>query len=296
MNEASEGWVWFAPAKVNLTLHVVGRREDGYHLLDSLVVFAGIGDSLSFAPAEDLSLTLDGPNAVRLEGENIVLRAAHLLADWAGIVPRAAIRLTKRLPVAAGIGGGSADGAATLRGLADLWSLTPSEEDLARLGAKLGADLPVCLRGTPTRLQGIGDKLDPVPALPPAWLVLVNPGIALSTPAVFKARTGGFSCPAPLEQAPRDAAHLAELLRQRTNDLFEAACSLVPEAGEVVAALAATPACLLARMSGSGATGFGLYAEQAEAEAAAQSLRATHPGWWVAAAPLLTKNPSKPLP
>lgn len=278
-----------APAKVNLTLHVTGKREDGYHLLDSLVAFAGIGDTLELSPADDLRLTLAGPTVAALtaDDDNIVLRAARALAAHAGIVPRAHITLTKRLPVAAGIGGGSADAAAALRGLVRLWSLDIGEDDLRAVGLTLGADVPVCLAGRPTTMTGVGEHLAPAPALPTAWLVLVNPRRPLSTPAVFKARTGGFSAATPLTEAPTDARALALALAARRNDLTQAAISLEPMVGDMLALIAAQPDCLLARMSGSGATCFGLFADQETAQSAATALTATQPGWWIAAAPLL---------
>jgi 4-diphosphocytidyl-2-C-methyl-D-erythritol kinase len=278
-----------APAKVNLTLHVVGKRDDGYHLLDSLVVFAGIGDTLEFSPAETLSLEVTGPTASQIpEGENIVLKAARLLAGATGVTQGAAIRLTKRLPVAAGIGGGSADAAAALRGLMRLWHIAPPAETLRKIALSIGADVPVCLAGTPMRMMGVGEVLEPAPALPPAWLVLVNPLVPLHTPAVFKARTGPFSAADPLTASPGDAKALAEALAARRNDLTPPAITIEPVVGEVLAAIAATPACLLPRMSGSGATCFGLYADEAEAAAAAAQLAAAHPGWWIAPAQLLT--------
>lgn len=276
-------------AKVNLYLHVTGKRPDGYHLLDSLVAFAGTGDTLELEAADTLSLGVDGPAAAYLPegGGNIVLQAARALAAQAGIAAGARLRLTKRLPVAAGIGGGSADAAAALTGLCRLWSLSPPPEQLAALALTLGADVPVCLAGRPTALSGIGERLNPAPALPPAWLVLVNPREALATPAVFKARQGCFSDPMPLETRPADTATLAALLVSRRNDLTAAAVSLVPAVGEALALLAAQPRCLLARMSGSGATCFGLFAAEAEARTAATALSQAKPGWWVVAAPLL---------
>lgn len=282
----------FAPAKVNLYLQVVGKRADGYHLLDSLVVFAGVGDTLSFAPADDLTLSIDGPTGGALQAapDNIVLKAAQRLAEAVGVPARAAIRLTKRLPVAAGIGGGSADGAATLRGLCALWGVSPDEEDLARIGLSLGADLPVCLAGQPTQMAGVGEILSPAPDLPPAWLVLVNPRVALSTPAVFKARHGDFSPAAPLTEAPADARALAAAVACRRNDLTEPAVRLAPVVGEMLAAIEGQGGCLLSRMSGSGATCFGLFADEKSAQVAAQSLAAAHPGWWVAAAPILGRD------
>lgn len=279
-----------APAKVNLTLHVTGKRADGYHLLDSLVAFAGVGDTLAFDAADGLSLTLTGPTAAALQADedNIVLRAARALAAHAGVAPRARITLTKRLPVAAGIGGGSADAAAALRGLVRLWKLDIPEDDLRAIGLTLGADVPVCLAGRPTAMTGVGEHLAPAPALPPAWLVLVNPRRPLSTPAVFKARSGEFTAPAPLTAPPADAQALAVALAARRNDLTQAAISLEPVVADMLALIAAQPGCLLARMSGSGATCFGLFADTATAQPAAAALTAAQPGWWVAAAPLLT--------
>lgn len=280
-----------APAKVNLYLHVTGKREDGYHLLDSLVVFAGMGDSLTLEATEGLHLDLAGPGADALAadtgGDNIVLRAARLLAEQAGIAANARITLTKRLPVAAGIGGGSADAAATLRGLARLWNLSVAEEDLRTLGLRLGADLPVCLAGRPTTMTGVGEHLTPAPALPPAWLLLVNPRRPLSTPAVFKARNGGFTPAHPLTETPETAQALAVALAARRNDLTAAAITLEPVVADVLALIAAQPHCLLARMSGSGATCFGLFTDQAQAQAAAAALTRIQPQWWGAAAPLL---------
>jgi 4-diphosphocytidyl-2-C-methyl-D-erythritol kinase len=276
----------FAPAKVNLYLHVTGRRTDGYHLLDSLVVFAGVGDRLSFAPADQLSLTLTGPSAAHLavEPDNIVLRAARLLAEQLGRPANVAITLEKNLPVAAGIGGGSADAAATLHGLQELWQIELDAATLGRIGLALGADLPVCLAGRPTQMAGIGEELSPAVALPAAWLVLVNPRLALSTPAVFKARQGDFSPAAPLTAPPETAAQLAELLALRQNDLAPPALALEPAVGQMLDAIAATEQCLLARMSGSGATCFGLYGSAIAAQQAAAALQKNHPGWWVAAA------------
>ena len=278
-----------APAKANLWLEIVGKRADGYHLLDSLVVFAGVGDCLWAEPAETLSLAVEGPfgAAIPKDGGNLVVRAAHLLAEAAGLRGRARLVLDKRLPVAAGIGGGSADAAAALRALCALWQLEPDEALLMGLAATLGADVPVCLFGRPALVGGIGDALAPAPALPEAWLVLVNPGVALSTAAVFQARSGDFGSPRPLGPAPRDAEALTELLAARRNDLELPARRLCPEIDAVLGALAATPGCLLGRMSGSGATCFGLYATAAEARAAARAIGEAEPGWWAVAAPIL---------
>jgi len=278
-----------ALAKVNLSLHVVGRRADGYHLLDSLIAFAGVGDTLIAVPADGFSLTVGGPTATLLPpGEvNIVEKAARALAAAASLRPDAALSLTKRLPVAAGIGGGSADAAAALKALVRLWKLDLPEADLLALGLKLGADVPVCLAGRATTLSGIGEGLTPAPKLPPAWLVLVNPMQSCSTPAVFKARQGPFSTSMPLLRAPIDAADLAAELACRRNDLTEPAIGLVPVIGDALALIGGQTGCLLARMSGSGATCFGLFAGRADADAAAAALSRARPDWWVAGAELV---------
>jgi 4-diphosphocytidyl-2-C-methyl-D-erythritol kinase len=279
----------FAPAKLNLYLHVVGKRPDGYHELDSLVVFAGVGDRVTAKADDKLSLTLSGPMAKGLlnEPDNLVLRAARLLAEAHGIDAKAHLTLEKSLPVASGIGGGSADAAACLKALIRLWHLKPQEDVLAKLALKLGADVPVCLSGKPVFMSGIGEKLAPAPKLPEAWLVLVNPGIPLATPPVFKARTGPFSAPAPFESAPTDIHDLVRLLRLRKNDLTEPAVALAPAIALVKKALEAQTGCLLARMSGSGATCFGLFAHEEDARNAARALHGQEPGWWVAPAPLI---------
>lgn len=273
----------FAPAKVNLFLHVVGKRADGYHLLDSLAVFPAIGDALTVEPADALTLSLTGPTSASLTAEpnNIVLKAARALAAEAGIEPHAALTLTKRLPVASGIGGGSTDAAAAFHALAELWGLRISEERLAALGLAIGADLPVCLRRRPTRMAGIGEILEDVPPLPAFWMLLVNPGVALSTPAVFKARDAGFSDPMPLTETCPDLPTLAAALRLRGNDLTAPAQKLAPVIGEVLAAIEAQPGCQLSRMSGSGATCFGLFGGEGQARAAEQALSRHHSGWWV---------------
>jgi 4-diphosphocytidyl-2-C-methyl-D-erythritol kinase len=275
-----------ARAKVNLYLHVTGRRADGYHLLDSLIVFAEAGDEIALATAEGLSLVIDGPFAAGLDAgpRNLVLRAATALRDLTGVKAGAAIRLTKRLPVASGIGGGSADAAATLEGLCGLWNVAPGRAALHRIAAGLGADVPVCLDGMPSFVGGIGEDLVPARGLPPAWLLLANPGIATPTPAVFKARQGPFSKPARWSEPPRDFDELAARLRACRNDLTEAAISVTPAIRDVLVALAALPGCALARLSGSGATCFGLFADEPSARAAEAELRGAQPGWWVTAA------------
>ena len=269
-----------APAKVNLFLRVIGRRADGYHLLDSLAAFPPIGDVVSAEAADGLSLVVTGPFAAGLQAEpdNLVLRAARALAAHAGIAPNARLMLQKFLPVASGIGGGSADAAGALRLLCRLWRLDVAPSALAALGIRLGADVPVCLRSVPTRMGGVGDILTAAPALPPAGLILINPGVAVATPAVFGARTGAFSAAPALPQSWQDAAGLAADLALLGNDLQAPAASLCPEILQTLAALTALPGCLLARMSGSGATCFALFASAAAATGAVAALPQNH--WW----------------
>lgn len=279
-----------APAKLNLYLHVLGRRDDGYHLLDSLVAFADIADVVTARPAETLSLEITGPFAAVLHGdpaENLVWSAATALATRAGIEAKAALTLEKNLPVASGIGGGSSDAAAALKALGELWGLDLGERKFQGLAESLGADVPVCLFGETAWLGGIGERVVPAPPLPPCAVVLVNPGVSLATPAVFKARTGAFSESARFEAAPADAAALARLLEARRNDLTPAAVGLAPDIAAALRALAAETGALIARMSGSGATCFALLADAAAAERVAGRLRRAHPHWWVAAGRLL---------
>ena len=272
-----DGLVETAPAKLNLYLHVTGRRADGLHLLDSLAVFPAVGDTLRLQHAGQLSLALEGrfAGALRAEADNLVLRAARALAEAAGVVPGARMELTKNLPVASGIGGGSADAGAALRGLARLWGVAPATKEQA---LALGADVPVCLGSVPARMGGVGEILSPAPILPPVFFALVNPGVAVATATVFRARMGEFSQSAAL---PERWTHFADFVRDLgglTNDLQPAAIGLQPAIAEVLAALSAQRGCALARMSGSGATCFGLFARLHEADAAAAAL--ARQGWW----------------
>ena len=284
----------FAPAKINLYLHITGRQGDGYHLLDSLAVFPDIGDRVIARPAPALSLELAGPFAGDLGAgeDNLVLAAARALAASGGGVPGgvpgAALRLEKNLPVASGIGGGSADAAATLRLLARLWAReggarergARERADLPAIAARLGADVPVCLGARAARMSGIGTALAPPPRLPEAGIVLANPGIALPTRDVFAARGGAFSAPPALPAGWEDAAAMAADLAALGNDLEAPAIALRPQIGTVLAALRALPGVLLARMSGSGATCFAVFAT---AEAALAASRRLPREWWVKA-------------
>ena len=275
----------FAAAKVNLTLHVTGQRDDGYHLLDSLVVFCGIGDFVSVQASPALTLAITGPQAhvLAVQDDNLVLRAARALVANRG----AALTLDKHLPLASGIGGGSADAAATLRALARLWALPLPD---AATVLALGADVPVCLAGVPARMRGIGDRVDAVSGLPDAHIVLVNPGVAVPTPAVFQALATKQNPPMP-HALPSwtDAADLATWLATERNDLEAPALVQAPVIHTVLATLRAQKGTLIARMSGSGATCFGLFSSPALAKQAAAAISATQPQWWVASGPVLTK-------
>jgi 4-diphosphocytidyl-2-C-methyl-D-erythritol kinase len=276
----------FAPAKVNLYLHVTGRRGDGYHMLDSLIAFADIGDRLTAEPAGVLSLEVSGPEARSLPStyeDNLVLRAARLLAAHAGITTGAALRLQKSLPVAAGIGGGSSDAAAALRALRQLWQVSVGDAALRALAAELGADIPACVGGRAVWVGGIGERIDPAAALPKAGILLANPRTKLPTAAVFAARRGAFGDPGRFEPMPASVVGLAQNLMRCRNDLTDAAIGLVPEIGAVLASLRALPGALLARMSGSGATCFALFRDRGAAERAREALAAAEPRWWCAA-------------
>ena len=278
-----------APAKINLYLHLLGRRDDGYHVVDSLIVFLDFADTVSVSLADGLSLGLSGPCAPALEGgkDNLVLAAARALAEAGGCQGGAAIELTKRVPVAAGLGGGSADAAAALLALSALWGLEIPAPGLADIALGLGADVPVCLESRPAFVGGIGQELEPAPSLPPVWATLVNPGKALATKDVFAAHGGGFTRPGRFTASLEDAGALANRLAPLGNDLTAAARRLAPGISEVLKAIEASDGCLLARMSGSGATCFGLYADEAGATAAAGVLQSAHPEWRVDVARLI---------
>ena len=279
----------FAAAKVNLYLHITGRRADGYHLLDSLIAFPDVGDDITAEPAPDLSLEIVGPEAASLasrHGDNLVLRAARLLAGDTATTDGAALHLQKDLPVAAGIGGGSSDAAAAMRALTALWRLSLGEPALCDLAVRLGADLPACLHAAPVWVGGIGERIEPAAGLPQAGILLVNPRIELPTAAVFAARSGPFGDPRRFAPMPKDAVGLAQALMSRRNDLTGAAIGLVPEIGAVLARLERLPGALIARMSGSGPTCFALFRDRAAAERASGALSASEPGWWCAAGAL----------
>lgn len=284
--------VELAPAKINLALHVTGRRADGYHILDSLVAFAraDAADRLSFEAAERITLEIGGPFAAAVPAgpDNLVLRAAETLAELAaggsGRRPGARIVLEKNLPVAAGIGGGSADAAAALRGLDRLWRLGLGPARLAALGLALGADVPVCLVSRPARMGGIGELVEPLPDVLGAGLVLVNPLAPVSTREVFDRLESRDNAPMPPIPADLGApGTLAAFLAATRNDLEAAARALQPAIAEVATRLEREPECRFVRMSGAGATCFGLFAGVEAAASAARRIAGEQPGWWVRA-------------
>jgi 4-diphosphocytidyl-2-C-methyl-D-erythritol kinase len=253
---------------------------------------------VSAAPADELTLAISGPEAKALAGagdDNLVLRAARALATRHGIAAKAALRLDKTLPVASGIGGGSSNAAAALRALAALWDV-PIDAAAMEIAAALGADVPACLNGRPVWVGGVGERLDPLPAMPPVGIVLANPRRELPTADVFRARRGDFTVEQFAHTTPRGAVGLFGLLRQCRNDLSDAALMLMPEIASLLDRLAALPEAYLARMSGSGATCFALFADRTAAERAAAILAAAEPGWWVRAGVLLSEPPAvRPL-
>jgi 4-diphosphocytidyl-2-C-methyl-D-erythritol kinase len=310
-----------APAKINLTLRVTGRRPDGYHEIESLVAFAGVADGLSFTPGRILALAVSGPTAAASGkiADNLVLKAAHALAERVAGLKLGRFVLSKRLPVAAGLGGGSSDAAAALRLLARANRLARDDPRLMQAARATGADVTVCLDPRPRLMRGVGDSLSDPLQLPRLPAVLANPGVALSTKDVFGALRLALSAPNARGPAPSAAddgragvphylshvgqarhaagegrgselAALVAALAMDRNDLEQAAIALQPVIAEVLAALRQLQGCRLARMSGSGATCFGLFETARAASAAARKLRAEHPAWWIRATALAKQS------
>jgi len=278
-----------APAKVNLTLHVTGQRDDGYHLLDSLVVFAGVADQLGATVAPDLRISVTGPFAfgVPTDASNLMIRAAEALRQVRGVTKGAALTLEKHLPHAAGIGSGSSDAAITLTMLAALWGVPPLPAHAQEVLA-LGADVPVCLQApNPTRMSGIGDVLSPVAALPGCALVLVRPPVAVPTMDVFKGLADKNGTAMEPLQAGLDFDGFAGWLARQRNDLLPSASMIAPEITAAIAKLDAQPNVAVAGMSGSGATCYGLVKDMAAARQVARVLQVSQMSWWVAPAELL---------
>lgn len=267
-------------AKINLFLHVTGKRPDGYHLLDSWVVFASAADRIELTTADKMSFTAKGPFATNVPSENSLTKAATMLAKRFNLQPSVNISLDKQLPVAAGIGGGSADAAATLRGLAQLWKLSPSEQELSEMALSIGADVPACLASTSLYMNGIGEEITPGPALPKFYGVLVNPGVAVDTAKVFKAYRGVFSQKTSHPSSFADAATMFNYLSLTRNDLQEPAIAIAPAIAQVIVMLANQTGCKTARMSGSGATCFALFADEYDADTCAANIAGERPDWW----------------
>jgi len=281
-----------APAKINLTLHVLGRRADGYHDLESLVVFAGTGDDLRLEPGDALALEVGGPTAplAGIDADNLVMKAAHLLAERVQGLKVGTFHLTKRLPVAAGIGGGSSDAAAALRLLGRLNGLPLSHPALREAARLTGADVPVCLEPRARMMRGAGEEVGPALNLPRLFAVLVNPRVPVETPTVFKALglqpgPGLLAAAHPvLEESSPDT--LLAMLKETRNDLEPPARKVQPLIGEALGLIRDTGGCRWARMSGSGATVFGLYDDCEAATKAGQQIRRLRPDWWVKATSL----------
>jgi 4-diphosphocytidyl-2-C-methyl-D-erythritol kinase len=276
-----------ARAKINLTLRVLGRRADGYHDLESLVVFADLADTLAFEPGRDTTLSVSGPYAAACgqPADNLVLKAQRALAASVPGLKGGRFILDKHLPVAAGIGGGSADAAAALRLLARANDISIDDARLMVAALRTGADVPVCLSSRACIMTGVGERLSPPLPLPALNAVLVNPGVALATRGVFAAHTVMPQAPALSPQTvPRERGVLIDYLKAHGNDLTGAAIACAPVVADVLDALGAQPGVLLARMSGSGSTCFALLASEAEAAAAARRLAESHKDWWAAPA------------
>ena len=277
-----------APAKVNLNLLITGKRADGYHLLSSFFAFTELGDELCFEQGgeqEGISLVIKGLFAEGLEANenNSVIRAAKGLWQLIGSKRGAKITLIKNLPVAAGIGGGTADAAAAISGLCELWEENPKKEDLFSLALRIGADVPSSLYGKNALVSGIGEELSPAPKIgSEVYVVLVNPKVTVSTKDIFKTFSGKeFSSAFTFRKEYATAADLAEDLSKTTNDLYTPAVQLQPVIGEVLSLLRRDERCLFAAMSGSGATCFGLYEDKNAAESAALEIAKAQPSWWV---------------
>lgn len=287
--EAAHGFAELARAKINLTLGIKGKRPDGYHELESLVMFADFGDVVEYRPGGAFALSVTGAFGTALQGDNLLERAARIYAELSGSDAGGAFHLTKHIPVSAGLGGGSADAAAALRILAATSGKLVEHPALLAAASRIGADVPCCLSASAAIMTGIGEKLHPLPPVGPVPAVLVNPMMPLSTSDVFR-ELGA----APLTVTPAPplipkfagVADLASYAKARGNDLEAPARRLLPVIGDILTALDSAPGALLSRLSGSGPTCFALFADAADAMAAADAVRREHPQWWVRAVSL----------
>ena len=272
-----------APAKVNLTLRITGRRDDGYHTLESLIAFADLEDELSFEPGQSLGLEVAGPFAAACgpSAQNLVIRAAAALAERVLALKLGRFRLEKNIPAAAGLGGGSSDAAAALRLIAKANGIAPDDARLLAAAVSSGADVPVCLDPRARIVSGIGEELSAPVVIPELPMVLVNPGLPLRTAQVFAHFDLRDMSKRPARGIPAERGLALDWLSRHANDLTEAATAQLPVIDEILMALMAEPGCRVARMSGSGATCFGLFETQPGAQAAADKIRAAQPQWWV---------------
>ncbi len=280
----------FAPAKINLYLHVTGRLDNGYHLLDSLVAFADIGDEVSIASSTEFKFNIEGPYANAFgpkdrdhspDSSSLVVQAVWAVARAAQKIPNVQIKLIKNLPLASGLGGGSSDAAAVIWGLLEWWKIPRQTHYLQGLMARLGADIPVCLTCTPSRVRGIGDILDPAPMMSEIPVVLAHPGKPCMTGEVFSRFGGKFREPMALPPALHKQEELVAFLTKQDNDLLKPAMDTVPEIANVLNAIKSREGCQLARMTGSGATCFGLFKNEMAAQNAAWAIATENPDWWV---------------
>ncbi len=294
MNSFPDDHTVLAPIKLNLYLHITGRRESGYHDVDSLIAFTDFGDGVRVEPSDRLEIAVEGPFAEDLpetQADNLVLKALDRMRREVGVEGGARVTLIKNIPVAAGVGGGSSDAATAMAAAAKLWGLPKSAMPaMLKVAAKIGSDIPACLFRKPSFASGYGEILDEAPQMATMGVLLVNPGIKVSTPAVFERRRGGFS---PFMADPnaqlRTIPALIEFLKERGNDLTEAAVSMCAPIEDILWAFQDIKDCRLARMSGSGATCFGLFDTVEAAEAAASTF--SNPNWWARAAKLTAPDP-----
>ena len=279
----SEPLVEKAPAKINLTLRVLGRREDGYHELESLVVFADLADKLDLEPSSATTLEISGPFAAACGpvADNLVLKSVSALRHRKGRVKAGRFLLEKNIPVAGGVGGGSADAAAALRLLARVNGMASDDPRLASAALEVGADVPVCLESSARIMRGVGDLLSDRLFMPPLPALLVNPGVLLPTRDVFARFSGTPSNKKYLANVPRTFDSMIEFLTENGNDLTQAAIACAPVISEVLIVLRALPAVRFTRMSGSGPTCFALFSSAGEAQAAVRRLQAERKNWWV---------------
>jgi len=278
-----------APAKINLFLHITGKREDGYHLLQSLMIFVDVGDELHFSPHDGMFIDVEGPFSTELQDphKNLVYKAAQALAEEYKIKPAASIRLKKNLPVASGMGGGSTDAATALIGLVKLWALPEETARLQKIAQKLGADVPACLMRKPVWAEGIGEKMTRLPDMPGMHFVLLNPLTPTPTPDVFRQFRSKFSPPLQFTGRRKTMHEWIADLKMYRNDMTDAAMQVSPAIKPALQALADTPNCHFARLSGSGATCFGVYDHREAATAAVNKLRMQFPNWWISQANLM---------